>query len=211
LHSIATTVPWSRVVREHRAALVPLALALAINVGLLAVVVLPLSRRVAANEQRTDRATREQVLAAAEFRQAEAVREGKSRASVDLQTFYKDVLPADVAAARRVVQSTIKGLAAANHVHYERSSADAQEIKGSELERLTTSMTLTGSYDNIRAFLYELETAPEFVVIDNMVLAEGFDQNSPLSLSVELSTYYRAPAAQKTSAPRGTGTGTNGR
>jgi hypothetical protein len=55
-------------------------------------------------------------------------------------------------------------------------------------------MTLAGDYDDIRAFIYELETDPAFVVIDNVVLAEGV-ANAPLSLAMELSTYYRASPA----------------
>ena len=88
LHAMATPVPWSRVVHEHRKALVPLGIVLAVNLVLLLVVVLPLSRRVAANEQRAVLAARSATLAEAEFRRAEAVRDEQSRATRDLETFY---------------------------------------------------------------------------------------------------------------------------
>jgi Tfp pilus assembly protein PilO len=196
LYSAATPVPWSRVIREHRRALVPLGVALAVNVIVLLVVVLPIWTRVAANEERANRAAMAERAAAAEFRQAEAVREGKSRALADLDTFYKQVLPATVDAARRTVQTKTMKLADAHDVQYERGTSDTEEVRQSSLERFTYSLTLSGTYDDIRAFIYELETAPDFVVIDNILLAEGQDTNAPLSLSVDLSTYYRATPAK---------------
>jgi Tfp pilus assembly protein PilO len=195
LHSMATPVPWSRVVHEHRKALVPLGIVLAVNLVLLLVVVLPLSRRVAANEQRAVMAARSATLAEAEFRRAEAVRDEQSRATADLDTFYKEVLPADVESARRTVQSKTMRVADAHRVRYRRGTSNTEALTGSSLEQFTYSLTLSGSYDNIRRFIYALETAPEFVVIDNIVLAEGADTNAPLSLSVELSTFYRTRRA----------------
>jgi Tfp pilus assembly protein PilO len=196
LYSVSAPVPLSRIAREHRAALVPLGIVLAINVVLLLVVVLPLSRRVAANEQRAETAARAEAVAEAEFRKAEAIRDGKARATTDLDRFYREVLPADVAHARRIVQSKTMRLAAAHDVQHQRGTSDTEQLRESSLERLTYAMSLSGAWDDIRGFIYELETAPEFVVIDNIVLAEGSDTNAPLSLSVELSTYYRPTTAR---------------
>jgi hypothetical protein len=44
--------------------------------------------------------------------------------------------------------------------------------------------------------LYDLETSPEFVVIEHIILAEGQTASSPLALSMELSTYYRPTVAR---------------
>lgn len=203
LHSIAAPVPFSRVLREHRAALLPLGIVLAINLAVLLVVVLPLSRLAAANEQRAETAARAEASAHAEFAQAEATREGKSRATADLETFYRQVLPADVEQARRIVQSKTIRLAESHDVQYERGTSDTEAIRESSLERFRNSIALSGLWDDIRSFIYALETAPEFVVIDNIVLAEGVDTNAPLSISVELSTYYRAPAARARAGANG--------
>lgn len=203
LHSIAAPVPFSRVLREHRAALLPLGIVLAINLAVLLVVVLPLSRLAAANEQRAETAARAAASAHAEFAQAEATREGKSRATADLETFYRQVLPADVEQARRIVQSKTIRLAESHDVQYERGTSDTEAIRESSLERFRNSIALSGLWDDIRSFIYALETAPEFVVIDNIVLAEGVDTNAPLSISVELSTYYRAPAARARAGANG--------
>jgi hypothetical protein len=42
----------------------------------------------------------------------------------------------------------------------------------------------------MRAFLHELEAAPEFVVIDNIELGQGADGGA-LGVTLHLSTYYR--------------------
>ena len=49
---------------------------------------------------------------------------------------------------------------------------------------------LQGDYEGIRRFIYALETAPEFVIIDDVSLAQA-EANKPLTLTLELSTYYR--------------------
>ena len=189
-------VSISRIAREYRKALIPLGILLAINVGLLIVVVLPLAQRVLSNEQRAERAAREEAAAQAAFQKAEALREGKARATRDLDTFYQQVLPADVEAARLVVQSKPRRLASAHDVHYNRGQSDTLEIKDSTLERFVTSIALSGSWDDVRGFIYELETAPEFIVIDNVAIQEGLEANAPLALAMEISTYYRAPTAR---------------
>jgi Tfp pilus assembly protein PilO len=199
LYSAGTPVPFGRVMREHRAAVVPLAIVLAINVVLLMLVVLPLSRRVAANEERAQTAERGQAVAEMEFKQAESLRLGKARATTDLDTFYKQILPAGVSSARRIMELQLQQKAREHGVRFERSAGTEVELRDSTLAQLTYGFTLSGDYDDIRGFIYELETWPNFVVIDNVVLAEGMGANSPLSLSLEVSTYYRVAAlAQRT-------------
>jgi hypothetical protein len=51
-------------------------------------------------------------------------------------------------------------------------------------------MVLEGEYDSVRQFIYELETAPPFVIIDDVTLAQTGSEG-PLALSIELSAYYR--------------------
>ena len=55
-------------------------------------------------------------------------------------------------------------------------------------------MVLAGTYADMRDFIYQLETAPEFVVIDNVQLAEGGDGSGSLVVTLDLSTYYRDDA-----------------
>ena len=191
LFGAGAAVSLGRVIREHRAALVPLAIVLAINVAVLGLVVWPLSQRVSGNQSRASATERTQATAASEFKQAESIRDGKARASTDLETFYKDVLPADVAAARRMTHLRFQQKAREHGVQFQRGATSEEQIRDSSLDRLTVSMTLSGDYDDIRALIYDLETSPDFFVIDNMALTEGGDPNAPLSLALEVSTYFR--------------------
>jgi len=195
IFNVGSEVPLSRVLREHRTALVPLGLVLALNVIVLAAVVLPLSQRVVASNARAEAADRAQADADAEFKQAEAVRDGKTRATADLETFYRKILPVDAAAARRITHIRPQQQAREHNVRYERGATNEEQIDESVLERQTVSMTLSGDYDDLRAFIYTLETSPDFVVIDNVGIAEGSGVNAPLSLSLDLSTYYRTARA----------------
>jgi hypothetical protein len=203
--SAGTAVPIGRIIREHRAALVPLAVVLAVNAAVLGAVVLPLSQRVATNETRAASTERAQATATAEFKQAEGLREGKARASTDLETFYREVLPADVASARRMTHVQFQQRAREHGVQYQRGSTAEEQLRESSLNRLSVTMTLSGDYDDIRALIYELETSEDFFVIDNVALSEGGEQNAPLTLALEISTYYRTARAPEA------GTGNNGR
>src|SRR5258705_7540579 len=83
---------------------VPLAIALGVNLVVYGGVVYPLSQRVANIEQR-DRTAEEELMAAQrDHAQAAGTLTGKDRAAAELATFYKDVLPSDLAGARPLTQ-----------------------------------------------------------------------------------------------------------
>jgi len=192
--SAGAQVPIRRVLVEYRRWLIPLGVLLAANVVLLLLVVVPLTRAVQASEGRAEAAVAGLAAAEAEYRAAEAARDSNQQATSDLDTFYSDVLPGDISEARRVTHVELQQLARAHDVTYQRMGATPEVVRDSTLQRLRVSMVLAGEYEDIRAFIYDLETAPAFVVIDNMVLAEGQSQQAPLALTLQLSTFYRAGA-----------------
>jgi hypothetical protein len=51
-------------------------------------------------------------------------------------------------------------------------------------------MTLEGSYEDIRHFIYRIESDASLVVIDNVSIGQGREPNGPLALTLELSTFY---------------------
>jgi Tfp pilus assembly protein PilO len=63
------------------------------------------------------------------------------------------------------------------------------------LTQLTTHVELAGRYSDVRSFIYQLESSPEFVVIDNITLSEEDEETGLLELKLDLSTYYKAPAS----------------
>jgi Tfp pilus assembly protein PilO len=175
---------------EHRRVIGVALVVLLANAVFYGVFVYPLSQRVANVEQRNAEAERALATAREEFTQANGTLTGKDRASTELATFYEDVLPADLPGARRVTQLRLRQLARDSNLKFERDTYEPVAERGSPLTRLRISMVLSGSYADIRSFIYELETAPEFVVTDNVELAEGADGGS-LVVTLELSTYFR--------------------
>jgi len=116
-------------------------------------------------------------------------------ATTELSTFYTSVLPRDLASARRLTHLRIAQLAREHGLKYARATSEpAPPQRNSTLTRLKTDVSLTGSYGEIRRFIHALETAPEFVVIDNVQLAEGRDEGNTVQLTLAMSTFFRAVA-----------------
>ncbi len=69
-------------------------------------------------------------------------------------------------------------------------------MKDSQLERMSDKVTLVGDYQNIRKFLYTVETAPQFVVIERVGLSQATDLRSTnsgrLEVTLDVATYYLA-------------------
>ena len=184
-----------RAVVEHRRVVLPLVIALAINVVVFVAGVYPLSQRVANIEQR-DRTAEDQLLAAQrDHAQAAGTLSGKDRAATELTSFYKDVLPSDLAGARRLTHLRLAQLARESNLRFLRSTFEPVAERNRTLTRLKIEMVLSGSYADMRAFIHQLETSPEFVVIDNVELGEGAE-GGPLSVTLHLSTYYRGTAIE---------------
>lgn len=192
--ALRSTPLMRRVVQEHRRTLIALGALLAINVVIYATVVYPLGQRVANSQQRDRAADEALALARAEHEQASGTLTGKARASTELATFYKDVLPDSLAGARRLTHLRLPQMAREANLRFDRSVYEPVEERDSTLHRLKIEMSLGGSYDAIRGFIHRLETAPEFVVIDNVSLAEDADDGGLLSVTLQMSTYYRDEA-----------------
>ena len=180
----------TRVLAEHRRLVIALSIALVANIVIYALVVYPLGQRVANVEQRDLQA--EQALAAAQRDRAQAAGTltGKDRAATELQTFYTDVLPADETAARRLTFLRIRQLADDNNLGFQRGETAIEPQRERTLQRLRTQVVLAGSWNDVRSYIYQLETAREFVVIDNVELTEAATC-AELVVTVDLSTYFR--------------------
>lgn len=181
-----------RVYREKRSMMLPLLIALAANVALLLLAVLPLTRSVAAAEARAAAVADDRAAAEQTFARAEAIVGGKARADEELARFYEQVLPPDFSGARRIAYLNLQqlarqaGLQIAGQVSEEDDPAD-----DSRLTKYTTELLLTGNYRGIRQFIHAVETQPAFLVIESMELATATAQNDPLRVTVRLATYYR--------------------
>jgi hypothetical protein len=185
--------PLKRILAEKRQLLLPLAVVLLINAGVYGLVVYPLQARAAGAEDRAASAAAALRGAQREQAAAKALVSGKARADEELATFYTKVLPGDISAARGLTYARLPALARENNVRYEARTTEAEHERGSDLGRLKTKVVLQGDYENLRRFLYALESSPEFVIIDTVTLQQA-DQSKPLMLTIEMSTYYRQEA-----------------
>jgi len=180
-----------RVVQEHRHAVVLIASGLVLNLLLYAVAVRPWERSVANIKQSTEAAEQAKMAAETDFNRANGTLTGKDRASKELATFYSTVLAQDLSGARRLTFGRVQRLAEQFRLDYQGSRYEPVEERESTLTKLKASVQLTGTYGNMRSFIHAIETAPEFVVIENISLAEGSNEGS-LRLALELSTYFRS-------------------
>ena len=87
-------------------------------------------------------------------------------------------------------------LARSHDVTFQGGGTSTEELRDSTLERLHVNYQLTGDWDDIRQLIYDLETGSDFIVIDNVFLAEGQNPDAPLALTLDLSTFYRTANAQ---------------
>ena len=183
--------PVLRIMRERQRALISLAALLALNILVYLFLVYPLAHRVANVEER-DR-TAEQTLEAArgEHDSAEGTLAGKDRASAELAIFYGEILPSNLAGARRLTYPRLEEMATSAGLEAQNYRFETVEVRDSSLTRAKVQMVLTGSYEGMRMFLHQLEAAPEFVVVDDVGLAEGSAAERDLALTIQLSTYFR--------------------
>jgi hypothetical protein len=183
--------PVRRIVAEKRRLIYPLAVVLVLNAALFAAVVYPLSIKVGGAEE-TARLTATALAGAKrDFDSARATVTGKASADTELKKFYGAVLPPNEGAAGRITRLTIYQLAKAAGVSYERATREESHERDSGLQKLTTTIVLSGEYRDIRRFIHSLETAPEFLILENVALSQGTDESNDLNLTVRVATYYR--------------------
>jgi type II secretion system (T2SS) protein M len=183
-----------RILVEKRVWLIPLALGIIANIAVYLLVVYPLGVKSAGAENRAAAAAQALQAAERDFAAARNLVAGKTRAEQELSTFYDKVLPADLPTARRLTYATLPSLARRSNVKFVNRRLEIDPIKkDTRLGILKIDTQWQGDYESLRRFIYELESAPAFVIIDDVTLAQT-DTTKPLTLSLHLSTYYRLGA-----------------
>jgi Tfp pilus assembly protein PilO len=185
-------LPLRRVFEEKRRLMIPVLAGLALNVALFAGVVYPLRGRVRSTEARAEAAAQQLQAAEREDADARDIAQGRDRTDQALKAFYKDVLPSTHAEARQVTFLRLTQLAEQHNLEQSRRSIEPKQERDSTLARLQIAMTLQGNYDDIRRFIYQVEAGSDFIVIDSIALRQGEEAGAPLTLALNLSTYYQA-------------------
>jgi hypothetical protein len=185
---------WKRILVEKRAVIVPLALGVLGNIAAYGLWVYPLGVKSAGAADRAAAASRSLEAAQREMASAQALVAGKSRAEQELSTFFDKVLPADLPSARNLTYATLPSLAKQSNVKMvdRRFEVDKTE-KNARLGLLKVHTAWQCDYESFRRCIYALETASPFVIIDDVELAQS-DPAKPLTLVMELSTYFRLGA-----------------
>jgi Tfp pilus assembly protein PilO len=183
---------FRRILAEKRRLVLALAVVAIGNVLLFAVLVFPLGRQVAGAEQDAQLQREALRRARQDAASARATVQGKEQADSALRKFYLDVLPASASSARGITYRRLSQLARESNLRLERGTNIVKQEKGSNLEKVTTTYMLTGDYRDVRQFIYSLETAPEFMVLENVALSAPEDQERGLTVKLDVATYFRA-------------------
>ena len=183
-----------RIFTEKRRLIYPLIAAIVLNAAIFAAVVYPLSLKEAGGERAAQIAAMQLASARRDYESARATATGKVSADAELEKFYTAVLPPDQSAARRITFLKIEQLAKAAHVTLVNRQFDPKQDRDSSLGKLSITVALTGQYRDVRRFIYDLETAPEFLILENVALQQGADNDRGLSVNLKVATYYRAGA-----------------
>ena len=185
-------LPLRRIFDEKRRLLVPVLGGLALNILLYAGVVYPLGVRVHRTEARAEAAEQGLLAAIREEADARGITEGRNRTDAALKAFYKDVLPPNMAQARQATFLRLTQLAEQHNLEQSGRGIAIEPAKDEPVEKMRITMSLKGDYEDIRHFIYQVESGTDFIVIDTVALRQGAEPGSPLILDLNLSTYYRA-------------------
>ncbi len=185
--------PMTRILADHRLVVSVITVLGVVALLGLGIVVGPMRARVQSLSQRATVASLGASTAARDLADARQTATGSIQAVTDLQRFYTQVLPVDQPAARQVTFVRLAQMARQANLSYEhRTFAQDPPDKEGVLTRATLTMSVFGTYRNLRQFLYALETGPDFVVIREVGVVQTDDPAEPLEAALTLSTYFKA-------------------
>jgi len=179
-----------RIFVEKRLAITIVIVAVVVDIALYALVVFPWSVALTNARTRAEVAGTALIVAEQTLERARATVNGKLEADRELQTFYREMLPSDLSNARGITFARLEEAAALNNLLMERRSSSTDREEGSRLARLQMTMFLKGDYRDMRRFLFELETADDFIVIEEISLSQDNAAENTESLTLGLATYY---------------------
>src|SRR5205823_4267217 len=124
--------------------ILPLALLIAVNLGVLGLVVLPLERSVTTAAERVDSSKHDLALAQILLNSAKAQRASQEQASRELKTFYEQVLPTTEQEAAGQTDFAIERIARQSGITKKNGQNSFETSKDSRLVRVISRVTLVG-------------------------------------------------------------------
>lgn len=73
----------------------------------------------------------------------------------------------------------------------ESASYQTSSIKDSGIVKVAVAMPVTGTYDQIKRFIYELETSPRSFIIESLSLGSGRGEEGEVSLKLTIVVHFR--------------------
>jgi hypothetical protein len=180
-----------RIFTERRSILIPV-LALWGVCALLLAAMFWLQQSVEGAEEARVQAASAVINARRQETDAKAQVASKDRADVELKKFYTEVLPKDFLGAVNTANFWLGRIAENARLRYRSGAYDSEQVRDSGLTRVTGEVTLLGEYADIRRFLYEVETAQEFVIIEKVALSQPSltQGNAQLEVALSIATYF---------------------
>lgn len=170
--------------RAAQALALALILAVAVDAAYYAAICRPARARAEALSSRSEELERQNARASENIRRYSEFVEGRQR----LEEF-KSML-----ASRREYTKVLKkvyGLAKKDKMRFSSFAAQTSALRQvGGLEQLSFSLPVSGSYPDVRKFIYDVETSDLFLNIDNLGLTGGGKDD--ISLTIGLSTYVRS-------------------
>ncbi len=183
---------YRRVMAEKRGLIWPIMIALLLNLAIFALVVYPLSNKVASGEQEAHASAMALAAAKRDYANARQTVTGKQQADAELAKFYENVLPPDLSGARRITFVRIPQLAQQSNLRLETQTSSPSQVRDSDLGKLTHTAVLTGEYRDVRRFIHQLETSPEFLVLERVELTQNENESARgITVNVQVATYFR--------------------
>ena len=118
-----------------------------------------------------------------------------------LERFYTARLGTQMERMTRI-QQAIRAVAAEFRIDPESIDYNTAEVEKSDLTRFQITIPLVGGYPNLRHFINRVETAPYLAIIDSVELSGSREGGAMLSLTIRISTYFRAPELHPEPAAR---------
>ena len=190
---------WRRVYQDRRAVMLPLLMALVLNIGVWLLGVVPFRTRLSAAEADAREAAVELVNARRIAEQAAQAAASRSQADAQLKAFYGSVLPSDYPTAVKTTNAWVQQAATDAGLAFRSSRFEREPVDESRLSRAVSNVSLTGQYVDLRRFLHALEVAEEFIVLERVELVDTTaNQQGGGAIGIEavVSTFFVAPESR---------------
>jgi Tfp pilus assembly protein PilO len=175
--------------RTDRRAVIALGLAIMLGLILYASVFLPKRTSYLSRQRQIDRQQQElqrleaqrleQKTMLADWIQAqEEVQEVKSQYFYSRETGYQSV------------RQDLNHIFQATGIQAERIRYDYAEVRDADIQKMIIHFEVSGTYDRLKGFLFEIETFPKFILVEKIDFRNTKEASRNITLSLTLAAYH---------------------